>query len=198
MPEKNNNFINDDKKIESLISNAITDTSELINSLHEYETKYGTEKLREILFKNGYFKDSISIVKKENPLYGAAVELSPETVDPTDYVKIAEEAKELSEKSSEESNTNNKREIGPYESDKLEDFGLYRELVERERKLNSQAASIYSHDSNTLAKVEEDRINHPVVNENVMKESKPLTRTLEKNNLWSSVGDPVAPGQIKL
>lgn len=191
-------------KIDTLISDAIDDTSKLLNLLNYYEKKYGTEKLREILSEHKYIEKNISTVKRENPLYGAAVESSPETVDPTEFVKLVQEAKEISEQRPENNDFIEKPKPGPNESDSLESFGLYRKLMEMKEQ-NPQAASIYSQDPNTLAKIEEDRINHPVEEKSSIVEEKPnfeqdksLTKVLEMNNPWSDAGAPVAPGQIKL
>lgn len=197
--------------IDTLISDAITDTSKLLNLLNDYKKKYGSERLMTILSEHEYIEKNLQAVKKEHPLYGAAVELAPDTVDPVEFVKLVKEANEISEKEQKNNDSINEPKTGINESDSLEKFGLYRKLMEREEenRKNSQSASIYSQDPNTLAKIEEDRINHPVIATTSMgqqisssefdktDDERPYTKTLEINNPWSEVGAPVSPGQIK-
>ena len=177
MPNLNNN------------NNAIKETLKVVKDFQEIEKEYGRETLIDVFESVGGFFGLINLVY-------------PEAVDKEDAKKYIEEQKPVVE------SRESVQKPGPYESDDISSFGLYRELMEKkgESKIDPQLASIYSQDPKTLAKVEEDRINHQTMKEDSKdrepfddstEEVKPLTKALEYNNPWSEVGSPVSPGQIK-
>ncbi len=190
-----------------LDSNALKKSLNIIKDLQNIEREFGRDTLITILESVGGFFGLVGVVE-------------PEKVDKKELEKYIVENKTEPQK---EKDSAKNADLGPYESDKLEKFGLYGELMKKTENYTnpSEDMSIYDQNPQTISKVVEDRRTHIPANNNVHSdereqtynietstpytdgveqelEEKPLIRVLEQNNNpWSSAGEPVSPGQIK-
>lgn len=188
-----------------LDNDALKSALEIVSGLQNIENKYGRETL-------------ITVLESVGGFFGLVGAFNPESVDKKELEKYMEENRPQENKEVEIKTP------GPYDSDRPEEFGMYRRPMEE--KYNTQIdTSIYSR--NAISKVAEDKQTHltgnnrnifsevptdenkqtyepPVdnipVDENsqifVEERVEPLTKVLEPNNPWASAGEPVSPGQV--
>lgn len=151
--------------MQKLDNNALKSALEIISGLQNIEKEYGRETLITVLDSVGGF-------------FGLVGVINPENVDKQELESYITKNRPQKEKSNEVPKT------GPYESDELDKFGIYKELVKREENHTKpiEDMSIYSQDPQILSKVAEDKQNHLQSNNNTLSNERKQTYNAEESS----------------